>query len=405
MGGSLKSNVKQFLLDYVTTHGAFTIPLIAEQSGLSSTCIVNYVTQMLNDGLIEVANHTSTAGTKGRRAIQYVLKGDSAYFIGVDVNFHELNVGVMSFSGEMVKKYCDEGFRFENTFGCLDTICSIVVKAIEETESKIAGAVKYVCFSLSGRVDSRHGTSSSIFNFEDFQYTSLSVVLGEKLGRPVVVENDTKTKAYGEYTSLYKDKCKDFLFVNMSWGIGLGIILNGELFSGSNGYSGEIGHIKTYDNNILCHCGKKGCVETEVSLRAICRKITERICQKGELCTLSNKVNRGVDLTPADVIEAAKHEDPLCIEVLSGTAHELGRHLAGMLNIFNPETIVIGGKITNVASYYFFQQAAVSIMQNSLMLMGRGVSIRQSELGDDAGIVGACLLARNKYIEGLYYEK
>lgn len=95
-----------------------------------------------------------------------------------------------------------------------------------------------------------------------------------------------------------------------------------------------------YNNNILCHCGKKGCIETEVSGRAIHRKLIERI-NNGESSVLSRKVRKGAVITTNDIIEAAEREDPLCIELISQTGTELGHQLAGLINLFNPEIIII----------------------------------------------------------------
>lgn len=175
------------------------------------------------------------------------------------------------------------------------------------------------------------------------------------------------------------------------------LIVNGEIYYGKDGYSGEFGHVHMYNNNIMCHCGKKGCIETELSGSAICRKLIERI-HNHEASVLSRKVWGGNVITIADIIAAAEQEDPLCIELVSQVGSELGHQLAGLINLLNPDCIVIGGKIAEVAPYYFLQPVTLAIHKYSLRLMNQHLSILPSRLGQHAGIVGACMLARKRLV-------
>mgnify|MGYP000641185317 FL=1 len=209
------------------------------------------------------------------------------------------------------------------------------------------------------------------------------------------IENDTKAMAFGEYMTSMNKEYKDVLFVNISWGLGLGIILDGKLYYGKNGFSGEFGHINMYNNNVLCHCGKKGCIETEVSVRAIHRKLMERI-RNGESSILSPMVEQRKDVTSKDILEAAANEDPLCIELINRTGVELGRHLAGLINLLNPEAIILGGTLSQAKSYDFLQPVEWAIRKYSLRLMSQNVRVTPSTLGNKAGVVGACLLARRR---------
>ena len=201
--------------------------------------------------------------------------------------------------------------------------------------------------------------------------------------------------AFGEYMTGLNQKYKNVLFVNIGWGLGLGIIIDGKLYYGKNGYTGEFGHVNMYDNNVLCHCGKKGCIETEVSGRAIHRKLIERI-NSGESSVLSRMVNQRVSITTKDILDAAENEDPLCMELISQTGMELGHQLAGLINLFNPEAVILGGSLSKAKPYDFLQPAELAIRKYSLRLMSQNVYIATSTLGDMAGAVGACLLARSR---------
>lgn len=109
--------------------------------------------------------------------------------------------------------------------------------------------------NVSGRVNPESGYSFSQFNFEE---RPLADVLSEKLGHKVTIDNDTRAMTYGEYMQGCVKGEKDIIFVNVSWGVGIGIIIDGKVYTGKSGFSGEFGHVNAYDNEIICHCGKKG---------------------------------------------------------------------------------------------------------------------------------------------------
>lgn len=393
--------IKEIVFNYAVTQGSFTIPKVAELSGYSTTTVARHIGTLLESGLIApVAEEESHR--KGRRATLYSLEQAPVLCLGVDIKSYELGIGLMDMQGNLVKKEIDTQFKFENTHRNLDTVLSKVEAFISSlgdgAKSKIAGAN----FNFGGRVDSRQGISASLYNFEETRETPMAELLSERLGLKVFIENDTKAMAYGEYIANGR-KWQNVLYINIGWGLGLGIILDGKLYSGSQGFSGELGHVHYYDNNILCHCGKKGCMETEISGSAIHRKVVERI-MNGEASVLSGKVRRGAGISINDIVEATEKEDPLCIDVVSNVGIELGKQLAGLINIFNPECIIIGGSVAKTAPYYFLQQTILAVRQYSLKLMSQHVSVITSRLGDQAGIYGACMIARDKVIYSLGRE-
>jgi len=386
--------VKKEIFKHVMSNENFTIPAIAAITGLSTTAIAQYVSKMKEEGLIQ-SIELEKSSKRGRRATLYTITSGKFYFIGVDVKPFSLNIGLSDFTGKPTKIVKINEFTFENTHENLDELCNHVDAFIESSEIN-KGSIAAINVSIGGRVNSEEGTSASVYNFEETQNYPLAKLLSERLGTEVYIENDTKTMAYGEYRTMNHPEWKNALFINIGWGLGLGIIINGEIYYGSHGYSGEIGHIPAYNNSILCHCGKKGCMETEISCAAIVRKLTERI-KDGETSYLSENVRLGKRIIPDDIIAATEKEDPLCIELVSKTGRDLGRQLAGLVNIFNPDCIIIGGKLALAAPYYFLQHASLALRQYSLSLMSRSVAVVTSELGDDAGVTGACLIARNRF--------
>lgn len=386
-------SVRETILRRVKGEGRFTVPSIAEETGLSTTTVAKQLS-VLRDEIPIDEIELEESGRKGRKAVIYGIRADSRYFLGVDIKNVGLAIGMMDFTGNIVKKTVDYSYSFENSHENMDLICSKISLFLESLSPEDRAKVSGVGFNIGGRVDSMRGTSASIFNFEETQDTPLADLLSEVIGLPVVIENDTKAMTYAEYIA-YGMQWSDVLYVNIGWGLGMGIIIGGRMYYGANGYSGEMGHMRVYENNILCHCGKKGCLETEVSMMAISRKLQERIL-KGETSILSQKVRLGEKIDARDILDAAEKEDQLCIELISETGKELGKQLAGIINLFNPGCIIIGGQLAKASPFYFQQQVALSVKQHSLKLMNRGLPILLTKLGDDAGITGACLLARDR---------
>ena len=136
-------------------------------------------------------------------------------------------------------------------------------------------------------------------------------------------------------------------------------------------------------------------METEVSGRAIIRKVTERI-RNGEQSVLSSKVRSGKDLSLEDILSAIGREDALTIEIAGTVGKELGRHLSGAINLLNPEIIVIGGLLSQIDSFHFLQYISLGIHQYALKLLSKDVPIVKSSLGENSTILGACLIARER---------
>lgn len=191
---------------------------------------------------------------------------------------------------------------------------------------------------------------------------------------------------------------KRYIFVNVSWGVGIGIIIDGKVYTGKSGFSGEFGHVNAYDNEIICHCGKKGCLETEASGSALHRILLERI-KSGESSILSTRISGEEDpITLDEIITAVNKEDLLCIEIVEEIGQKLGKQIAGLINIFNPELVIIGGTLS-LTGDYITQPIKTAVRKYSLNLVNKDSAIITSKLKDKAGIVGACMLARSRMFE------
>ncbi|MEN6588339.1 MAG: ROK family protein, partial [Proteiniphilum sp.] len=149
-----------------------------------------------------------------------------------------------------------------------------------------------------------------------------------------------------------------------------------------------------FENEIICHCGKKGCLETEASGLAIHRIVLERIAN-GESTLLTEMVKDLNRLTLTDIIKATNMEDPLCIEIVEEVGYKLGKYIAGLINIFNPELVVIGGQVAETDGFIMLPIRS-SVRKYSLNLVNKDTQIVASKLKNKAGIIGACMIARSR---------
>jgi glucokinase-like ROK family protein len=382
---SLKNRILEcFILD-----GNSTNTDLAKELGLSVPTVSKLINEMTEEGFVNEYGKLETA--EGRKPNLYGLNPDSGYFIGVDIKQQGLNIGLMNFRGDLVELLNNAPYEPQNTEASLDELCRHIREFVANL-SIDTHKILDIGINISGRVNPDTGYSYSMFNFSELPLTKL---MEEKLGYPVSIDNDTRAMTFGEYMQGCVRGEKNVLFVNLSWGLGVGIIIDGQLYKGKSGFAGEFGHIHAFDNGILCHCGKKGCLETEASGSAFCRVVKERIAA-GETSVLSAKPLD--EITFDDVIEATEREDPLCLDALEGIGLYLGEHVASLINLFNPELVIIGGTMS-LTGDFLMHSIRTSILKYSLNLVNKDTHLCISKLKERAGVVGACMLARKYVLE------
>lgn len=391
--GSKNGLLKKRIITHYMHNGSSTIPDLARELNLSVPTVTKFINEMCDDGYINDYGKLETVS--GRHPSLYGLNPESGYFIGVDIKKFTLNIGLMNFKGDMVDLKMNIPYKFKNTAEGLEELCVLVREFIRETGIE-TGKILNVNLNISGRVNPESGYSFSTFNFSE---RPLAEVLREKIGCNVCIDNDTRAMTYGELVQGCVKGEKDILFVNISWGLGIGIIIDGKIYTGKSGFSGEFGHFPLLDNEIICRCGKRGCLETGASGSALHRLFLEKL-RSGSVSMLSEKFNKGEEITLKDILDAVLKEDVLAIEILESVGHTLGKAIAGLINMFNPEMIVIGG-LLSVAGESLMLPVRTAVNKYSLMLVYKDTQIKLSTLGERAGVIGACLLARSKAL-GFY---
>lgn len=371
----------------IGTEGA-TIPELAASLGISIGTATKEIIGLQHAGLVRDNGKADTGS--GRKPRFYTLEPDAGYYAGIDLNDKYVSFGLMDMAGTMIRQRTHVSYKLENTPASLRTLCEIV----RDHQGRIPqynDRIRRVCVNMPGRINRLTGYSHTNFNFTD---RPLTQIFTEHFGVPTVICNDTLAMTYAEYIKGCCDGEKNLVMVNVNWGLGIGLILDGKPYFGKSGYSGEFGHIHAFDNQIICRCGKKGCLETEVSGQALRRKLTERI-RRGESSILSERVLKSdIPLSLEEITDAIRREDMLCIEVIEGIGTLLGIQVAGLINIFNPEMVAIGGELAMTGDY-LLQPLKTAVNKHALTMVTQDTVIRCTELGEDSGVIGACLMARS----------
>jgi glucokinase-like ROK family protein len=381
-------HLKKNILSYFASYGNTTIADLGKALNASSPKITELIAELIKAGLVK--DYGKTGSSVGRRPNLYGLAADSVFFVGVEVKNKHVNIGLLNFQKELVKFTEKIPYELNNTQASLDKLCALIKKFIDELK-QVSRKIFGICINLSGRVNYKTGYSYSYFYFNE---EPLSRIIENKLGIKTYIENDSRAMAYGEFCNGVVTEEKNVIFINIDYGIAMGVMINGELYYGKSGFAGEFGHIPFFNNEILCHCGKKGCLETETSGQALVRIFKEKL-RGGASSILSRKVHDRDHIKLDDIIEAAKQDDTLAIELIAEIGEKLGKAIAILINLYNPELIILGGALSATGDYIFLPVKS-AIHKYSLSLVSNDTQLKFSKLGPKAGVIGACLLARNK---------
>lgn len=383
-------SLKKQLVYYFATSGNATIPELCQELKLSPPKMSSILTELMEDGLVQEQGKLDSTG--GRRPQLYGLVPDSGFFMGVEVKQSYVNIGVTDLQKNMIALREKVPYTLRNNQESLQALLAIINEFLAEMpiqKEKMLG----LGINLSGRVNPTTGYSYSFFNFHE---DPLSKIIEAAVGIKVFLENDSQAMAYGEFVAgAVKDE-KDVLFLNLDYGIGMGILIGGQLYHGKSGYSGEFGHAPIFENELICQCGKKGCLETEASGWALVEQFKQRI-REGSTSLIMQHLPNPDQVFLDDIIEAANKDDVLSIELIAEIGEKLGRGIAMLINIFNPEMVVLGGRLSESKEYISLPIRA-AVNKFSLSIVNNDTQFRFSKLGHQAGVIGACLLVRHRLL-------
>ena len=246
-----------------------------------------------------------------------------------------------------------------------------------------------ISIAAAGAISIDTGVVTSSPNLPGWHNIPLRDIVNKKYNVNTLLINDASAAALGEHRFGAGKGANNLIYITVSTGIGGGIIINGKLYNGSSGSAGEIGHMTIDVNGPRCHCGNIGCLEALASGTAVAREAIRRIKQ-GRQSSLTKIMVE--DITAEKVGAAAEDGDPLALEVISEAATYLGVGMVNLVNIFNPEIIIVGGGMAKMGDL-LLEPAREVVRERAFSLSAQMVRIVPAQLGDDAGVLGAAAFA------------
>lgn len=348
------------------------------------------VTKLVN-GLIGegyVIEQGLAASTGGRRASLFLLNPEmQKYIVSVAMDQFTTRMAIYDLAQNIVFPAQTLELSLPGGAEAVDELVSFIGHHITESgidHKKLLG----IGIGVPGFIDVENGIDHSHLKTNDGKH--LGHFISKKLGLPVFMDNDSSLIALAELNFGAAQGKRDVMVANIGWGTGLGMIINGQLYRGSSGYAGEFSHIPLSNTNNLCSCGKRGCLEVETSLLVMTQRAKEEI--KNGAATSMTELFKNEDRNVGELfLEAAKNRDPLAVSILSDAAFLIGKGLATLIHIMNPECIVLSGRGA-IAGKVLLPPVQQAVNEFCIPRIADQTTIVLSELAADAELLAAASL-------------
>jgi glucokinase len=316
--------------------------------------------------------------------------------IGIDLGGTKILVGVVDGHNEILSRAkCPTPARDGGP-----AIVAAMIRTVEDALNEAgmtAGGVAAAAIGTPGPLDPDSGIIlwSSNLNVENFP---IGPQLSAAIGRPVLVRNDVRVGGYAEFRLGAARGYRDVIAVFVGTGIGGCLIRHGEIIAGSTGNAGELGHMIVKAGGPRCGCGARGCMEALASKTAIARRVDKAV-RKGLPTVLADKIARkGGRLKSGDLADAVAAKDLVALKEVQRAAHFLGIGLGSLINVFGPEIVVVGGGVPGALGDHYVELVRIAARTQILTDPQGTIRIERAALGDDAGILGAALMARDHFL-------
>jgi len=387
----MKKINKSIILDTIRIYDSISRAEISQKTNLSPTTVSTLTEDLIKEEYIKEIGEGKSRG--GRRPILLKFNSNAHFIMGVKLDAKRITLALTNLKLSIINKArktiknTDENWV---TRQIIDLVRRIARESSVQLEKIIGIGVGTI-----GMVDTEKGIVEEAINI-GWENIPLRDLIKEELDNiPVYIDNVANLAALGEKQVGIAKKAKNLVYIHLGGGIGAGIILNGEIYEGSNGSAGEIGHTTVEPNGPRCKCGNRGCLENFASGRAIASRAISGLLAGRK--TLINEITEGsIDKVTAEVVaEAAKEGDEFALEIWRETAEYLGIAIANLINVYNPEMIIIGGGVAQAGNFLFEPLKRV-VEERALPRATKIVKIVPSELQDDASLIGAAALAMEK---------
>ncbi|MCF6342362.1 MAG: ROK family protein [Bacteroidales bacterium] len=362
-----------------------------DETSLNITVLSELINELIEEGLIEKGGNDTPDGSPETEL--FVIKKDAFYILGIDVDRVSTQMAILNARNNSLDGFKQFDIKLENTRSFVDKIYTLALETIAELNFDI-DRLMAVGIDIPGLVDPEKGANYTYLVLEN---ESLGDILRRKFGKPVFLINDTQAQTLAELWFGKAKNKKHVLVLHLGQGLGSGMVLNGKLYYGSRGFSGEFSHIPVVENGLLCHCGKHGCLETIASGMALERLVISGLAKGGQ-SVISKKVGAHPELALTTIIiEAALQGDQFAIDMITEMGLQLGKGIAMLAQVLNPEMIILGGKLTQ-ARQLLTIPLEHALNKYCLPEIKNSLKIEISSLGQNAYLIGSVINAVERHL-------
>ena len=318
-------------------------------------------------------------------------------YVGVDIGGTNIRAGVVDDVGHILGEARRPALSEAGLRAAITRTIDGVSEAIESAGFSLKD-ISAIGLGVAGALRSKEGICVFSPNFADSRGVPILAPIREALGLPAAMLNDVAAQTLGEHRFGAGRGYSQMVMITIGTGIGGGAIIDGELRIGATEGFAEVGHMTILPDGPFCGCGNRGCWEALAGRDAIVKRAVTKI-QQGAKTAIAEMVDfRLGSVTPALIAHAAEQDDPLAMEVLEETGYYLGIGIANLIQLYNPEVLAIGGGIAQ-AGRWLFEPILRTVRARAHMVPAATCRIVPSQLGDDAGIIGAAVLAAREFAQ------
>jgi predicted NBD/HSP70 family sugar kinase len=377
--GSL-SSLREFnrlrIVDFLRTNGTASRAELARRTGLSRSTVSTLVADLQRRGLVvERAGQFAGEGQPGRPAALLELDPSAAAAVGIDFDHDKVRAAVSDLSRSVLAEASAPHDVDHDALGALDLAAELVEQVLEEAtvdRDRLLG----VGVALAGPIDHDKGALHPSDVLPAWANIDAAKELEKRLDTPAYVDNDANLGALAEVTLGAGRNARFAAYVSISSGIGAGIVVDGRPYHGHRGTAGEIGHVVVDPQGPICRCGNRGCLETLASGPALLKLVQE---------------SRERELSVKQMIELARDGDAGCRRVIADAGSVVGRVVAGLVNLFSPEMVVVGGDLGE-AGDLLLDPLREAVRRDALPAAAEDLKVVAGELGERANLLGALAL-------------
>jgi predicted NBD/HSP70 family sugar kinase len=372
--------------------GTLSCADLSERIGKSVPLTMKILNELIEEGYVKESGYAPSSG--GRRPVMYSIKPDTIYILSVAMDQLVTRISLMDIHNNHVSGIEKFELPLQKNISALSSLAEKMEEVILKSgidKKKIIGAG----IGMPGFIDFKKGINYTFLDSEDKTVTQY---LSDKLDIPVYIDNDSSLIALAELRFGAARHKKNAMVINIGWGIGLGMILNGELFRGHNGFAGEFSHMPLFNNNKLCGCGKTGCLETETSLLVVIEKATNGLIA-GRLSGIDKNFPSGhFEKDYKAIITAALKGDQFAVELLSEVGYNIGRGVAILIHLMNPESIILSGRGA-MAGKMLQAPIQQALNKDCIPRLSANTVVELSTLGYEAELIGSAVLVMESRVK------